>query len=714
MSESPLDVGLLTPVAVGNDDAVTDAAFLTALVHAEVALVRAYEAVGTAPRGTGDALQAALNEAAPIDAAALAAASVAGGNPVIPLVAQLRERVPADVRAWVHRGATSQDVLDTALAFVARDASDLVSGSLRETVRALEPFARAHRDDVAAARTLTQHAVPTTVGLRAANWLRGVRRAEERVDAATRALPAQLGGAAGTLASFVAVAGAEAAGRLPGAYAEALRLATPESPWHTTRWPITELGDALVQAIDAVGVVAADVATLSRTEIGELREGSGGGSSAMPQKRNPAASVLIRSAAMRAPQLGASLHLAAALAVDERPDGAWHAEWPTLRELLRLALGATAQAATLVRGLRVDADAVARNLAETGGLILAERLSIVLGPVVGAKRVARIVRAAGAGEDLEALVEEALVEAGTSAVDVGPLLDPANYTGLAGDLVDRVAPPHPENEGNVSLPTIALSKPAGPDGAPLLVLGASLGTSSVLWEDALPALAERYRVAVLDMPGHGAAPPTREPFTIGAIADAVARAIEERGEQRVLYAGVSLGGAVGLELLLRHPGLVRAAAILASGAKLGEPQGWRDRAAQVRAQSTSSLIIASAQRWFAPGSIERNPVITGRLLHALQDTDDESYALCCEALADFDVRELLPDIEVPVLAVWGAHDEVTPERSLRLVAEGVRDGRAVGLAEASHLPPADDAVETAAVLLRFFDEITEGRTDAAA
>jgi 3-carboxy-cis,cis-muconate cycloisomerase len=437
VSKPPVDLGLLTPVAVGHDDAVTDAAVLAALVRAEVSLVRAHETVGAAPSSTGDALQAALNTAAPIDAAALAKAAVAGGNPVIPLVAQLKERAPAEARTWVHRGATSQDILDTALMLVARDASDLVAGSLHVTSSALAAFARAHRDDVAAARTLTQHAVPTTVGLRATTWLRGVRRAEERVDAAVRALPAQLGGAAGTLAASVEIAGSEAAAILPRAFAREVGLAEPDAPWHTTRWPVTELGDALVQAIDAVGVIAADVATLSRTEIGELAEGTGGGSSAMPQKQNPAASVLIRSAALRAPQLGATLHLTAALAVDERPDGAWHAEWPTLRELLRLALGATAHAAALVASLRVDRAAVEYNLALTGGLIVAERLSIVLGPVLGAKRVAEIVRAAGEGEDLEVLVDEALIEAGTTRVDVGPLLDPTHYTGLAGDLVDR-------------------------------------------------------------------------------------------------------------------------------------------------------------------------------------------------------------------------------------------------------------------------------------
>jgi 3-oxoadipate enol-lactonase len=255
----------------------------------------------------------------------------------------------------------------------------------------------------------------------------------------------------------------------------------------------------------------------------------------------------------------------------------------------------------------------------------------------------------------------------------------------------------------VTIPPIALTAPIGPAGAQLLVLGASLGTSSVLWEDVVPALAARYRVAVVDMPGHGASAAAREPFTIGEIADAVAGAVAELGEARILYAGVSLGGAVGLELVLRHPDLVSAAAILASGAMLGDPEGWRARAAQVRAQSTSALIIGSAQRWFAPGSIERNPVITGRLLHALQDTDDESYALCCEALAGFDVRDRLGEIATPVLAVWGDHDGVTPEASAREIADGVQRGEAIGIADAAHLPPADAPAATADALLGFFD-----------
>ncbi|WP_203136810.1 lyase family protein [Microbacterium sp. JZ31] len=449
VSRAGLDQGLLSPATAGQEAPVTDDAVLAALVTAEIGLVEAYAAVGGLDQVRDRAgvvaeareLRAALatedGRAAQLDARALALAGIAGGNPVIPLVKELRGVAGMLVRPWVHRGATSQDILDTALMIVAKDAVGHVLAGLDTTAEALERFAREHRDETAAARTITQHAVPTTTGLRAANWLRAIRRSRGRLAAARDALPAQLGGAGGTLASFVEILGGERAARLPAAFAEAVGLAAPDAPWHTARWPVTELGDALVQALDGLGVLAADVATLSRTEIGELAEGSGGGSSAMPQKQNPARSVLIRSAALRAPHLGATLHTAAALAVDERPDGAWHAEWPTLRELLRLALGAAANAADLAEGLHADAAAVARNLTTTRGLIVAERLSIVLGPILGSEKVSDIVRTAGLGGDLGLLVHNALAAANTAVPSgIDDLLDPAAYTGLAGRLVD--------------------------------------------------------------------------------------------------------------------------------------------------------------------------------------------------------------------------------------------------------------------------------------
>lgn len=440
-----VDAGLLSPVTVGHDEALSDFAFAEALIIAEVALARAWSVVGECNEADADAIDAqflfgefeaeAIGVGAPVNFARLVEDAVAGGNPVIPLVKMMRAAAPEHLRAWVHRGATSQDIFDTALMKFAREAAEDLVDTLDEIDDMLADFAHAQRDTVAAARTLTQHAVPTTVGLRAAGWLRGVRRATKRLDDILHELPAQLGGAGGTLASFVELSNAEVAEQLPLIYAELLGLAAPEAPWHTVRWPVTELGDALVQVVDSLGVIAADVATLSRTEIGELAEGTGGGSSAMPQKRNPAGSVLIRSAAIRAPHLAATLHSAAALAVDERPDGAWHAEWQTLRELLRLAAGAAHNAHRLVAGLVVDTEAVARNLGLTRGLIVAERLSLALGPVIGADRVAQLVAAAGGGADLAELLR---AEPGLADIDTDALLDPSAYTGLAGVLVDQI------------------------------------------------------------------------------------------------------------------------------------------------------------------------------------------------------------------------------------------------------------------------------------
>lgn len=441
-----IDTGLLSPVTVGHDRSASDAVFVLALIEAELALTQAWAELDIAPEaaavGFGQAF--GVDDAGELgagfehlDLAELVERSVAGGNPVIPLVGMLRAGVPEGAREWVHRGATSQDILDTALMLFARDAGFELLARLVEIDEALTAFAAEHRDQAAAARTLTQHAVPTTVGLRAANWAQGVDRAALKLDEALGQLPVQLAGAGGTLASFVQIGVAASAEALPDVYAEILGLAIPDGAWHTVRWPVTELGDALAQAIGALGRIAADVATLSRTEIGELAEGSGGGSSAMPQKRNPVGSVLIRSAAIRAPHLAATLHAAAGLFVDERPDGAWHAEWQTLRELLRLALGAAGNAAELVSGLRVDSVAVERNLALTGGLIVAERLSLVLGPIIGAERVAEIVAAAGRGADLAGLLRAEPGLEGTG-IDIDDLLDPARYTGLAGVLVDRV------------------------------------------------------------------------------------------------------------------------------------------------------------------------------------------------------------------------------------------------------------------------------------
>lgn len=350
-------------------DTFTDAAVL----HAMVAVEQAW--LDSLRPGTGADLAALLE---PADVASLAAAGESAGNPVVPLVRVLRARLPEEPARWLHRGLTSQDVLDTALVLCARAATTRVQAHLDALVDALAELVRRHRDDLAAARTLTQHAVPTTVGLRTATWLTGVLDARD--DLARLRFAAQLGGAAGTLAAPVELlGGVDEALAAVGRAAATLGL-DDRQPWHTARAPITRIGDALVTTTDALGHLARDVLSSARPEVAEVAEPAAegrGGSSTMPHKRNPVLSVLVRRAALAAPALGAQLHLAAAEQVDERADGGWHVEWSTLALLARRTVVAASQAAELAAGLEVDTGASARRAEAVADDLLAERTPLL-------------------------------------------------------------------------------------------------------------------------------------------------------------------------------------------------------------------------------------------------------------------------------------------------------------------------------------------------
>ena len=363
--------GLLWPGDDRAGDLMSDSALLAAMVEVEQAWLTALVRSGIAPRAAGHALHGLVSTD---DLPALASAAADGGNPVIPLVTMLRDRLPdPEAARWLHRGLTSQDVLDTALMRLARDTVAAIRSSLRAQVVALADLATVHRDTPMVARTLTQHAVPTTFGLKVAGWLTGILDAYDDLGAVR--LPVQLGGAAGTLAALVELGDTAAARACVGAATRQLALAE-SSPWHTTRTPVTRLGDAAVRCTDAWGRVANDVLALGRPEVGELAEGRGGGSSTMPHKANPVLSTLLRRAALAAPQLGATLHLAAAGQVDERADGAWHAEWGTLALLLRRTVVAGSQATELVTGLRVRTDRMRATLDTAGADVLAEQRSM--------------------------------------------------------------------------------------------------------------------------------------------------------------------------------------------------------------------------------------------------------------------------------------------------------------------------------------------------
>ena len=257
----------------------------------------------------------------------------------------------------------------------------------------------------------------------------------------------------------------------------------------------------------------------------------------------------------------------------------------------------------------------------------------------------------------------------------------------------------------MTIPRITAVRLGGSPALPLLVLGPSLGTSAQsLWSRCAAGLTDRFEVLAWDLPGHGSNTGSAEPFTMAELAAGVLEMVDDMLAQRdtvtstFTYAGDSVGGAVGLQLLLDAPARIDSAVLMSTGARIGEPDAWRTRAASVRASGTPSMIEGSAQRWFAPGFLEREPEIGATLLHALQDARDEGYALACEALAGFDVRERLGEIRPRVLAVAGLLDRVTPPADLAAVASGVRNGRLVVLDGVAHLPPAEQPAEVARLI----------------
>jgi len=246
--------------------------------------------------------------------------------------------------------------------------------------------------------------------------------------------------------------------------------------------------------------------------------------------------------------------------------------------------------------------------------------------------------------------------------------------------------------GTVGAVRTAASAPA------LVVLGPSLGTTAALWDDVAADLASELRVLRFDLPGHGESPAATEPFSIGELADAVVDLVDSIGGGAFAYAGVSAGGAVGLELALRYPERVSTLAALCAAARIGSAEGWAERAERVRASGTASLVSLSAGRWFAPGYLDANPQAGGAELSRLVEVDDESYALCCEALAAFDVREAVRGITVPTLIVAGEFDVATPPEQLEALAAAIPDAAYVLLRGVAHLPARESPREVGALI----------------
>lgn len=423
-------------------EAVSDRAWLQAMLDVESALASAEARAGVIPARAAAEI-AACCRAERFDVDALGRGGRGAANPVVSLVRALTDEVTGDAARYVHWGATSQDVLDTASMLVARRALDVILADLAGVAAACAALADAHRETLMAGRTLLQQAVPITFGLKAAGWLAGVAQARRRLLLVrTDGLAVELGGAAGSIASL-GCHGVTVLAHL----AEELDLAEPPVPWHTARLRVADLGAALGLAAGALAKVALDVTLLSQTEVAEVAESSGGGSSTMPHKRNPVEATIASACARRVHGLAGVL-LASMTQEHERAAGAWQAEWETLRDALALTGGAAASMRKALEGLEIRPARMRANLDASGGLLLAERVAMAIAGRLGRLEAHRVVAAAcdravdGEGSFRHELLADSEVGAALSATEIDRLLDPAGYLGSSDALIDRALEAH--------------------------------------------------------------------------------------------------------------------------------------------------------------------------------------------------------------------------------------------------------------------------------
>ena len=401
--------------------AVSDAAWVEAMVEFECALAAAEAKAGVIPEDAAAAIAEACRRGG-FEPEALTPGARTVGNPAEPLVRALRERVGGEAASFVHSGATSQDVMDTAAMLVSRRALELVRAELDGVAAACAGLAEDHRSTVMPARTLLQQAVPTTFGAKVAGWL--VAIVEVRVGLKHWRPSLELGGAAGTLAAL-GDQGPEVR-RLLG---EELDLPVSPVPWHSNRVRVAELGNALAVAASVVAKIARDVALLAQTEVGEVREpAGGGGSSTMPHKRNPIGSALAVACAEQV--RGCASVLTAALVQEHERGLTWQAEWGPLSQALAYTGGAAAHLREVLEGLEVDAGRMRTNMTEVLG---AEHASFLLARRVGRAQAHELVGEAARPESFR----DGLLAAGLSAEEIERVLDPETYLGSAEAFVDR-------------------------------------------------------------------------------------------------------------------------------------------------------------------------------------------------------------------------------------------------------------------------------------
>ena len=433
-------------------EAVSGRAWIATMLEAEGALAIAQARAGLIPRRAAETIVSCC-DADRFDPEQIGREGRSQGTPVPPLVRALTRAVSEiseDAAGHVHKGATSQDIMDTAAMLVSRHALGLILAEIDGISAACARLADTYRDTMMPGRTLLQQALPTTFGEKAAGWLVSVLEVGTRLrEVRESVLAVQLGGAAGTLASLGSVGT-----RVLGEFARELDLAEPVVPWHTDRVRISEIGGALSLVAGVMGKISRDVVLMAQTEIGEVAEPAAegrGGSSTLPHKRNPILSVTAAANARRVLDLSHTLQ-AAMVGEHERSTGAWHSEWEALSDALALASGAAAAVREATEGLEIYPERMLENLNATGGLLLAENVATAAAEHLGRLVAHDLVeeashRALESGKSLrEELLSEPRLGEVLSEEEIDAALDPAGYLGSAGEFVDRALKRYREGE----------------------------------------------------------------------------------------------------------------------------------------------------------------------------------------------------------------------------------------------------------------------------
>jgi 3-carboxy-cis,cis-muconate cycloisomerase len=441
-SLSPLLAPMLSSAAMRA--VCDDVAYLQHMLDFEAALARAEAATGIIPASAVAPIEQACR-AEKFDLAALAEAATRSGNLAIPLVKAITTAVAkadADAARYVHWGATSQDVIDTAAMLTLRAAIDALLPDVDRAITGFAKLARKHRDTPMVARTWLQHALPMPFGLKLAEYAAALHRSRLRLQRLRAdGLALQFGGAAGTLAAL-----GDNGILVAESLARELKLLLPEAPWHTHRDRIAEIAAVLAIVTGSCGKIARDVSLMMQTDVAEAFEPSGegrGGSSTMPHKRNPVAAATALAAATMAPNLAATI-FAAQVQDHERSAGPWHAEWPTMPNLLLVTSGALAAIVDIAEGLEVDAARMRANLDTTGGLIMAEAVTMALAEQIGKSEAHHLVEAASKKAVAEkkglreVLAKDTKVTAHLSADKLKKLFEPMAYQGASQALIDRL------------------------------------------------------------------------------------------------------------------------------------------------------------------------------------------------------------------------------------------------------------------------------------